>query len=57
MRKLGKGKIRTEKKSYNVTGELCIHPHAMRFCTLVRKGNNRGVSSSKMCFNIRSLFA
>ena len=37
MRKLGKGEIRIEKNSYHVAGELHTHPHAMRFCTLVRK--------------------
>lgn len=56
MRKLGKGKIRIEKNSYDVTGELCIHPYAMRFCTLARKGIITEESLPLRCALISDLF-
>ena len=56
MRKLGKRKIRIEKNSYDVTGELCIHPHAMRFCTLARKGIITEESLPLRCALISDLF-
>ena len=56
MRKLGKGKIRIEKNSYDVTGELCIHPDAMRFCTLARKGILTEESLLLRCALISDLF-